>query len=148
MLLQLVRRWFTEESTIGTLYVDGLDECFTLEDRVRTGPKVFGATAIPEGTYAISIDMSQRFRRELPRLIGVPGFDGIRIHAGNVAEDTHGCILVGQTRGPDWIGRSRAAFDLLFAKMQTALKARMHIEITISSYNKEEEPWATSSNEP
>jgi hypothetical protein len=132
VILRLVRRWFTEISTIGELYVDGERECFTLEDRVREGPKVPGKTAIPEGTYAVIITQSARFKRELPLLLEVPGFTGIRIHPGNTAENTEGCILVGQTRGADWIGRSRAAFDPLFAKLQTGLQARMNIGITIT----------------
>jgi hypothetical protein len=133
MILHLWRRWFTEDSTVGALYLDGDFECFTLEDVVRTGSKIPGKTAIPEGTYSVTITPSVRFKRDMPLINDVPGFSGIRIHPGNTATDTEGCILVGQTRGDNWIGRSRPAFDLLFAKLQVGLKARMHIEISISS---------------
>jgi hypothetical protein len=132
MILRLVRRWFTEASTIGELYLGGELECFTLEDRVRKGPKVPGSTAIPEGTYGVVITYSARFQRELPLLLEVPGFTGVRIHAGNTAADTEGCILVGKTRGTDWIGQSRLAFDLLFNKLRTAISAGLRVEITIS----------------
>jgi hypothetical protein len=136
LILRLVRRWFTEISTIGELYVDDERECFTLEDRVRKGPKVPGKTAIPEGTYAVIITHSVRFKRDLPLLLEVPGFTGIRIHPGNTAENTEGCILVGKTRGTDWIGQSRAAFNPLFAKITRGLEARMTINITITHEDK------------
>lgn len=129
MLLQLVRKWFSEDSTIGELFMDGIPECFTLEDRVHAGPKIHGKTAIPEGTYSVIITPSVRFNRDLPLLQEVPGFEGIRIHSGNTSEDTEGCILVGQSHGKDWIGQSRAAFDVLFAKLRTATS----ISITITS---------------
>ncbi len=134
--LRLVRRWFTENSTIGELYVDGAFECFTLEDRVRQGPKVPGKTAIPEGTYRVIVTMSPRFGRELPLLVAVPGFSGVRFHPGNKAEDTEGCILPGQTREQDWVGRSRPAFEALNAKIRTALLAGEQVTIEIT--NREE----------
>jgi hypothetical protein len=133
MILHLIRKWFTEDSTVGELYVDGIFECFTLEDRMRTGPKVPGATAIPEGTYDVIITPSVRFKRDLPLICGVPGFSGVRIHPGNTSADTEGCILVGQSRGDDWIGQSRAAFDLLFAKMKTAMGAHLGMILTITN---------------
>ena len=112
--ISLVRKWFTDASTIGVLTF-GEFRCFTLEDKVRPpGVKVFGETAIPAGRYRVEITWSNRFRRPMPLLLDVPNFDGIRIHSGNKAEDTEGCILVGKTRAQDWIGDSRKAFDALF----------------------------------
>jgi len=137
MKLHLVREWNTDNSTIGELFIDGQRECFTLEDPVRAGPKISGRTAIPEGTYKIIVSMSPRFRRELPLLMNVPGFSGVRIHSGNTSGDTEGCILVGEIRGDDSIGRSRLAFDLLFAKIQTAKKAGIPVEINISNESRE-----------
>ena len=122
MELALIRRVFTSRSTIGDLLVDGSWQCLTLEDRFHDGPKVPGETAIPEGKYRVVIDYSFRFKRLLPLLLDVPGFTGIRIHPGNTDADTEGCILVGLTEQPDFIGRSVAAFNPLFARLQGALR--------------------------
>ena len=132
MNLKLIRKWFSDVSTGGELLVDGIFECWTLEDVVRQGPKIHGKTAIPEGTYDVIITPSVRFKRNMPLVCAVPGFEGVRIHSGNTSEDTEGCILVGQTRGEDCIGRSRLAFDLLFAKMCVALASKMKITLTIT----------------
>jgi hypothetical protein len=114
--LLLARKWFSPVATVGELFVAGRHQCFTLEDFVREGEKVPGATAIPAGRYALKVNYSRRFNMVLPILQDVPGFTGIRIHAGNDAGDTEGCILVGRTRGEDWIGESKAALgDLMFA---------------------------------
>jgi hypothetical protein len=129
MNLKLVRRTLTEQSTIGTLSINGVFECFTLEDRVRP-VKIHGATAIPAGIYEITITFSDRFQKPLPLLLNVPNFAGIRIHPGNTAADTEGCILVGTTERKDFIGSSRIAFKALFAKLEAALKKeKVFIEV-------------------
>ncbi len=121
MLLTLKRRWLAEQSTIGELSIDGVFECYTLEDTFRShGPKLFGRTCIPCGTYRVAITWSPRFQRELPHIMGVPGFAGIRIHPGNTPDDTSGCVLVGVTRGVDSIGQSRRAFEALLEKLKLA----------------------------
>jgi len=115
------RKLFTEESTVGELSVDGQFECFTLEDVVRSdGVKIPGETAIPAGSYSVDITHSPKFNRDLPLLINVSKFTGIRIHPGNRASDTDGCILVGQTQGDNMIGKSQAAFGVLFDKLRAA----------------------------
>jgi len=132
MNLILTRKEFTEISTIGELEIDGAFECFTLEDPVRPeGVKVPGKTAIPEWTYVVLITWSNRFNRLLPLLKDVPGFEGIRIHVGNVPEDTEGCILVGLTKGKDIVYQSGRAFGSLFAKLHDAY-ANERIQITIT----------------
>lgn len=85
MKIEVIRHTFTGRSTIGSLYIDKKFECYTLEDVVRTGPKVHGQTAIPEGTYEVQITFSPRFKRDLPLLLNVPNFEGVRIHTGNYA---------------------------------------------------------------
>lgn len=107
--------------TPGRLFVDGVHECFTLEDTVRLGAKVPGETAIPAGRYRVAVTWSARFQRQLPLLLDVPGFTGIRIHAGNVAGDTAGCLLVGLGRAVDSITGSRLALQPLQAKIARAL---------------------------
>lgn len=87
--------------TIGRLEINGVYFCDTLEPTWRNigpgkpGRKILGKTAIPEGRYAVAVTFSPRFKRWLPLLLHVPMFEGIRIHAGNSAEDTAGCILPG-----------------------------------------------------
>ncbi|MBG7619359.1 hypothetical protein I5R65_07775 [Herbaspirillum sp. AP02] len=119
MKLLLQREPSTKKSTAGKLFIDGVFECYTLEDSVRArGVKVYGQTAIPAGTYQVLLTQSPRFKRVLPLLLNVPGFEGIRIHPGNKAEDTDGCILVGDAPAPDWLGQSKVAFDRLFTKLR------------------------------
>lgn len=123
MQLRLIREPSRLGATLGVLFVDGVFECFTLEDVVRAGEKVDGQTAIPAGRYQVVITFSNRFQRPLPLLVNVPGFERIRIHAGNTDADTEGCILVGADRGLNAVLQSRLAFADLFPKLETALKA-------------------------
>lgn len=124
MRLTLDRTLYEKDATVGDLFIDGEWECHSLEDQVRDGPKVPGQTAIPTGVYEVLITMSPRFKRRLPLLINVPGFDGIRIHPGNTHEDTEGCLLVGERvirhEGMPFLTHSRAAFDKLFAKLDAS----------------------------
>lgn len=129
MHLTLVRKTFTEESTIGVLSIDGKTECFTLEDKVRP-VKIHGKTAIPAGIYEVTVTFSARFRKPLPLLLNVPNFSGIRIHAGNTAADTEGCILVGTAQQKNKVLNSRVAFAALFEKIQAALqKEKIFFEV-------------------
>lgn len=131
MKLELRRKWLTERSTIGEMYVDGAFQCVVLEDRYRPPPepKVYGETCIPCGTYEVRITHSPRFGRDLPLLIGVPGFEGVRIHPGNTPADTEGCLLPGLRRDADQVFDSRIAFDALIAKL---MRAQGPIFITIT----------------
>lgn len=119
--LILNRNEFTDISTIGELTLDGVFQCFTLEDACRSH-KIEGKTAIPPGEYEVDVTYSTKFRRDLPLLVGVKGFEGIRIHSGNTTDDTEGCILVGKSKAQDWIGDSRVALDELFPKIRERLK--------------------------
>lgn len=119
MKLTLKRIALKETYTIGKLYIDGTYFCDTCEDRVRDNNKdgdlndigegkVYSKTAIPYGTYKVTMNVqSPKFSRRatyawckgyLPRLLNVPHFEGILIHAGNTAEHSAGCILVGENK--------------------------------------------------
>lgn len=136
MLIELHRDDFQPAATLGTMSIDGVPQCQTLEDtdrRLETGgKKVYGQTAIPRGLYQVVVDYSPRFRRDLPRLLDVPQFIGIRIHPGNFATDTEGCILVGRRRDGAGILDSRAAFDPLLERIRAALKGGQTVRIRIS----------------
>ena len=127
MEIKIKRLHGTENSTIGELFVNGIWECYTLEDKERA-VKIKGETAIPKGSYKVIINKSNRFKRDLPLLLNVPNFEGVRIHAGNTNHDTEGCVLVGITRSKDFIGQSRKAFDKLFKKMQKEKEIILIIE--------------------
>lgn len=92
--------------TIGKLYIDGVYECDTLEDKDRgltksmkldeiKAKKIYGKTAIPTGTYQVVWSYSAKFKKPLPLLLNVPGYEGIRIHSGNTDADTYGCLILG-----------------------------------------------------
>jgi hypothetical protein len=130
MKLDLIRKEFTTTSTIGDLLIDGKFYCYTLEDMVRN-KKIKGITAIPYGTYEVIINFSNRFQKQMPLLLNVPNFEGIRIHNGNTSEHTEGCLLVGFTKSRDFIGNSKSAFAQLMPKLQAGLK-QGKVFITIS----------------
>jgi hypothetical protein len=131
MEITVLRKYFSEKSTIGELLIQNKRFCFTLEDRVREGPKVPKETAIPEGRYQVIIDFSNRFQRDMPHILDVPGFEGIRIHSGNTDKDTEGCLLLGLTRGVDFVGNSKTAFGMFFEFLKSAL-TRESVYVTIT----------------
>jgi hypothetical protein len=130
--IDIKRRPSTKNSTLSEWKVDGQFECYGIEDIVRpTGEKVHGKTAIPAGTYQVIISWSPRFKRQLPLLLNVPGFEGVRIHPGNTSADTEGCLLPGTGAGSDVVTNSRVAFEKLFKKLEAAAK-KERITLTIS----------------
>jgi hypothetical protein len=136
MQLKLNRIFKTNTFTIGELYINEKYVTDTLEDRVRPeGEKVYGKTAIPEGTYEVKLTHSPRFKKILPEILNVPNFSGIRIHTGNSSKDTEGCILVGTWDGEkeDWVGNSRIAFDELMALLEEATNNKEKVTITVKS---------------
>ena len=141
--------------TIGKLYVDGVYECDTLEDTDRglsnnmtieeiKKKKVYGQTAIQTGTYEINMDVvSPKFKNrswakpyngKLPRLMNVPGYEGVLIHVGNKPEDTLGCLCVGQNKIKGQVVNSTATFHELMAKLVKAHDKGENISITIEEY--------------
>jgi|TARA_R110002020_G_scaffold149409_2_gene325675 hypothetical protein len=121
MQLTIIRDTYTSKSTIGRLFIDGVEFCYTLEDITRPkGIKVYGETAIPEGEYSITMSYSNRFKELMPLVYNKPdlsvrddkgvSFSGIRIHSGNTAKHTHGCILLGSSKSIDFIGNSKKTY--------------------------------------
>lgn len=106
MELLLERKWCKSDYTIGRLSINSKFYCHILEDTVRdinkNGTfdcgefKISGHTAIPYGTYEIEVTYSPKFKRELPLLLNVKHFEGIRIHRGNTNKDTSGCLIPGE----------------------------------------------------
>ena len=106
MNLTLKRLNLTPNHTEGELYVNGVYFCKTLEDTNRdlnkngqfdnNEKKVYGETCIPYGKYKVILSYSPKFKRELPEILEVPDFQGIRIHRGNKISDTLGCVLCGE----------------------------------------------------
>ena len=133
--------------TIGRLYIQkrvddefltGTEHqylCDTLEptwrDYEHGAYKVKGRSAIPEGRYAVVISFSPKFKQWLPILLGVPKFEGIRIHAGNTAKDTEGCILVGKNREVGKVLDSRIWLHRLKQKIVEAKGRGEPVWITI-----------------
>ena len=127
--------------TIGKLYINDKYFCDTLEDTDRgltqsmteqqiVSKKVYGETAIPTGTYRIIISYSNKFKKQMPLLLNVTGFAGIRIHSGNTEKDSLGCILVGKNKAVGKVLESRDTYSKLFSILQEANKKET-IKITI-----------------
>lgn len=125
----------------GKLYIDGIYQCDVIEDTDRAltnemsiteiqSKKVYGETAIPKGTYQITLDVvSPKFKDrswatfcegKLPRLLDVPGFEGVLIHTGNEASNSLGCLLVGQKTKDGWVSNSTQTFKDLYYKLKQA----------------------------
>jgi len=126
--------------TLSRVMLDGTFVCDVLEDEVREVPgqpveswKVHGKTAIPAGTYEIAAEDSPRFGPDTLTLRNVPGFKYIRIHAGNAAEDTEGCLLPGLRMNETRVASSRAALARLRELVLPALQKGEHVSIEIKA---------------
>ena len=142
MNIELHRKWRKKGYSIGILYINGKRICETLEDEDRglswdmslskiMEKKVKGETAIPIGCYQVTWSYSPRFNKNLPLLIGVPGYSGIRIHSGNKAKDTEGCILCGRNTEAGAVTNSRYWTNKVNDMIQKAIKARESVSIDI-----------------
>lgn len=111
MKITVKRTFKGPEYTIGKLYIDDNYFCDTLEDTVRK-VKIAGKTAIPAGSYKVKKTMSPRFKKILPEILNVPNFSGVRIHSGNTAADTDGCLLLGlnKSKGQVLCSKNAMAF--------------------------------------
>lgn len=143
MKLELHRSQPGTQATLGLLIIDEVPECITLEDVVRLdnpttpedeGKKVYGETAIPAGTYKVTVELSPKFGKMYPRLHGVPNFTGILIHSGNTSHDTLGCIIVGSViDDADHIHGGSVVFPKLLAKLEAAQARGEEITITVTN---------------
>lgn len=134
MILQLKRKFFAETYTIGSLFVNGAYFCDTVEDTNRDKNhdgdlndagegKIYAKTCIPFGTYEVIVNLSPKKKRMLPRLLNVPHFDGILIHAGNSADSSAGCIIVGENKVKGGVINSKVYEDKL-TKLLLATQAK------------------------
>lgn len=147
--LTLKRRYRGSQYTIGSLYINNQYFCDTLEDRDRglsqqmsldniKLKKVYGSTAIPTGTYRISMNITSNkfssrswaipYKGKIPRLLNVPGFDGVLIHPGNTDKDTYGCVLVGENKVKGQVINSQNIWKKLMEKL---LQDKENIILTI-----------------
>jgi len=140
MNLMLKRTDFTDKSTIGELTINGKFICYVLEDKDRglkdsmdikeiAMLKLYGVTAIPYGTYKVDLTMSNRFKKVLPILYKVKGYEGVRIHSGNTAEHSLGCLIVGRKKGIDKVSESLLAMGDLMSILE---RVPVNEEITIT----------------
>lgn len=146
MKIELKRIARKETYTIGRLSVDSRYVCDTLEDKDRdqnrngrfdgTEKKVYAQTAIPNGTYRVTLENSPKFSpryggRKVPYLHDVPHFEGVLIHTGNTADDSAGCILVGTNSAMGRVTNSLAAFNKLLPMLEQAVARKEEITITV-----------------
>lgn len=142
MRLTLIRKYKLPTYTIGKLYIDGEYFCDTLEDKDRgltdsmfvseiSKIKIKKETAIPTGTYKVTITYSNRFKKNMPLINDVKGFEGIRIHSGNTDKDTEGCLLVGMNLERGKVLKSQETFRKLYKMLSGAKLRGEYIQITI-----------------
>lgn len=139
----LVDRFYKgSKYTVGKLYIDNKYICDTMEDKDRgltqdmplteiKKKKVYSQTAIPTGTYKVVVNNSPKFKRNLPRLLNVPGYEGILIHRGNTHVDSAGCILVGENKLVGKVINSTKYEKLITERLITAQSINEEITITI-----------------
>lgn len=134
MNLELKRHTFAETFTEGELYANGVKICDTIEDHYRdlsSEKKVPGETCIPFGAYPVIMSFSPRFQRMLPELLNVPHFTGIRIHPGNKAVDSQGCILPGIKAGAGWVKDSKITYQRIEQLITNALSQGDRVFINV-----------------
>jgi len=134
MTINVRRKYFTDESTISEWYIGDEFICWGLEDKDRglkasdrlveiQKHKIYGKTAIPYGTYEVTMSFSNRFKKVLPLLREVKGFTGIRIHPGNKAADTEGCLLPGMKYSTNAVWSSKTAFAIVLKRIKAAMRS-------------------------
>lgn len=139
----LVKRIAKKDTyTIGKMYIDGKYICDTLEDKDRgltssmaeqtiKLKKIYGETAIPTGTYTVTYTYSNKFKKMMPLINNVKGYSGVRIHSGNTAKDTYGCILLGINKEVGKVLNSRATCLKVYPLIQKACANGEKVTLTI-----------------
>ena len=142
MELKVHRRFRAETYTIGTMFIDGLRFCDTLEDTDRglrsdmplseiKTKKKYGITAIPTGRYKIKMSYWAKYKKYYPELCNVPGYTSILIHGGKNASATLGCVLVGENKIKGGLINSGDYMAALRPLIDTTIKAGKEVWITI-----------------
>ena len=130
--IKFKRLHFKETYTIGKCTVDGEYISDSIEDKVRVlnsiEDKVYGETAIPAGTYKADIYFSKKFGYKVIRLFNVPFFEGIYVHKGNTAKDSHGCIIVGKNDKKGWVSNPTIAMNKLIEALEGADKIKVIVK--------------------
>jgi len=151
MKLQVIRTQFGTDATNGLLFIDGIFECYTLEDQYQA-VKVMHETCIPEGTYDIKFrktggfhaKYSERYKNShygMLHIQDVPNFTYILIHTGNTDEHTSGCLIVGETQQDlevskdGFIGSSSVAYKKMYAKVAGQLLQGKDVTIEYTTIN-------------
>lgn len=127
----LKREWRKPEYTIGRIYENGKKLCNSIEDTDRNlnqnmsateiqRIKVAGQTAIPTGTYLLRVTYSPKFKRDLVEIVNVPGYSGVRIHRGNTAADSAGCVIPGENTAPGRVTNSTKYEEYITAQVKQA----------------------------
>ena len=153
MKIKVERRWPKATYTIGRFYIDGILYCNTLEDTDRglkqtdslayiKSRKVANETAIPKGTYGVAMNVTspkysasawywKLCQGKVPRLLNVPGWEGVLLHTGNNALQTAGCILLGKNTKVGQLTDSKACFQKIYKLMKAAYDNGEEITIEI-----------------
>ena len=153
MELTLLRHQFGKDATNGMLFINGIFECYTLEDEIRE-VKVYGETAIPEGTYPIEFRKEGGFHQRysaryknahygMLEIKEIPNFKWVLFHSGNTDENSAGCVLVGDTQQDldlskdGFIGSSRNAYKKMYDKIAVPMVNGEKVTLTIKSIKME-----------
>lgn len=140
MIINVLRRPSAQGATIGKLSINGVFACYCLEDQIREVEgqpveswKIHGKTAIPHGLYTVTLENSPHFGPDTLTINNVPGYTGIRMHAGNTAADTEGCLLLGMAATDHSLmgGTSRPAVAMVKGMVKTAIDAGEQVQIMI-----------------
>ena len=143
MELKLIRKYRKTDYTIGILYINNKYFCEILEDTDRglkdsmsleeiKKIKIKDQTCIPYGKYQILMTYSPKYKKVMPLVNNVKGFEGIRIHSGNTNKDTSGCLLPGFNKIKGQVINSRETFNKLYSLIQTAINNKENVTIEIT----------------